>query len=295
MRLLRLFPILLILSPALFAGSRHSNVSLSIDDGEDPTSCSDLNVRFDGERAPVRSQSIPFSGNSLRIDNEKHGGIRVMGARGSGWAITACTAVAPEADANAISVQRRGDEIVTTGPDEDRYIVYFLVSAPRGSSVDVSSTNGPISFDEFEGTANARAVNGPISVKESSGNINAATTNGPVSISGGSGTVKLTATNGPVSVDLDGSGWNGSLDASTTNGPVSLKVPRGYRSGILVEALGHGPISCRAQACPDTRLATDDDEDQWGTPRRPRRIELGGGPQVIRLATTNGPVSVKEN
>jgi hypothetical protein len=294
MRLIRLLPILLILSPFAFAGGRHGNVSVSIDDGDDATTCSDLNVRFDGERAPIRSQSIPFSGNTLRIDNEKHGGIRVMGTNASSWGITACTAIAQEADVNAIRIERRGDEIVTLGPDEDRYIVYFLVNAPRGSTVDVSSTNGPISFDEFEGTAIARAVNGPVSVKDSSGNIDARTTNGPVSISGGSGTVKLTATNGPVSVDLDGSGWNGSLDATTTNGPVSLKLPRGYRSGILVESLGHGPISCRAAACPDPRVASDD-EDQWGNPRRPRRIELGGGPQVIHLATTNGPVSVKEN
>ena len=293
MRLFRLLPILLLLSPAAFAGGRHGNVSVSIDDGDDATTCSDLNVRFDGERAPIQSQSIPFNGNSLRIDNEKHGGIRVMGTRGSAWAITACTAVGPEANANAIRIGRRGDEIVTTGPDEDRYIVYFLVNAPRGSSVELRSTNGPISLDSFEGTANVHAVNGPVSVKDSSGNIDANTTNGPVSISGGAGTVKLTAQNGPVSVDLEGSGWNGSLDASTTNGPVSLKLPRGYRSGVLVEALGHGPISCRAQACPDTRIAGDDD-DQWGT-RRPRRIELGGGPQVVRLATTNGPISVREN
>jgi hypothetical protein len=295
MRLLRLVPILLILSPAVFAKGRYGNVSVSFDDGDDATTCSDLNVRFDGERVPMRSQSVPFSGNTLRIDNEKHGGIRVMGTRGSAWAVTACTAVGPEADAGLVRIERRGDEIVATGPDEDRYIVYFLVEAPRGSTVNLRSTNGPISLDEFEGTANARAVNGPISVKDSAGNISAATTNGPVSISGGSGTVKLTATNGPVSVDLDGSGWNGSLDATTTNGPVSLKLPRGYRSGILVESLGHGPISCRAQACPDTRLASDDDEDEWGNPKRPRRIELGGGPQVIHLATTNGPVSVKEN
>jgi hypothetical protein len=60
-----------------------------------------------------------------------------------------------------------------------------------------------------------------------------------------------------------------------------LTVPPGYRSGVLVEADGHSPMSC--SGCATARKTWDDDQ---------RRIELGGGPQIIRLTTSNGPVSV---
>jgi DUF4097 and DUF4098 domain-containing protein YvlB len=127
-------------------------------------------------------------------------------------------------------------------------------------------------------------------VKESSGTINARTTNGPVSVSGGSGQVKLDATNGPISVKLSGTSWDGNLDASTQNGPLSLKLPRGFRTGVLVQALGGGPITCRAAGCPDLRASRYDRHED-----RPRRIELGSGPQNVRVSTVNGPVSVKES
>ncbi|HEU4522811.1 MAG TPA: hypothetical protein VFT12_12465, partial [Thermoanaerobaculia bacterium] len=109
-----------------------------------------------------------------------------------------------------------------------------------------------------------------------------------VSISGGQGDIRLQATNGPVSVKLSDTFWNGNLEATTQNGPVSLKLPRGFRSGVLVEALGHGPVSCKADGCPDVRLRSYDEDE------RPRRIELGSGPQVVRLSTVNGPVTVRE-
>ncbi|MBK5259350.1 MAG: hypothetical protein JJE51_07135 [Thermoanaerobaculia bacterium] len=281
--------LILIGATAAFAHERHQNVSVSVEDEDQIIDCSDVKVMFAGERATMISDDIPFRGNSLRLRNENHGGIRVTG--GSAWGVKVCKAVAPGSDPNLITIRTRGDEIVATGPDKDRWIAYFLITAPRGAMLDLYSTNGPISLDRVDANVTARAVNGPVSVKGSSGTIDATTTNGPISLAGGSGTVKLAATNGPVSVKLDGKGWNGSLDATTQNGPVSLKIPRGYQSGIVVEALGHGPISCKAEACPDvpTRRGWSDDDD------RPRRIELGAGRQVVHLATTNGPLTIKES
>ena len=88
---------------------------------------------------------------------------------------------------------------------------------------------------------------------------------------------------------LDGVSWNGRLDASTQNGPVSLKLPRGFRSGVLVEQSGHGPISCRAEDCKQISMYAEDENDDG----RVRRLQFGSGPQVVRLSTVNGPVSVK--
>src|SRR5213076_1737999 len=44
-----------------------------------------------------------------------------------------------------------GNEI-TADRDEDNYsVVYYLVSAPRGASVDLSANNGPISIRSVDG------------------------------------------------------------------------------------------------------------------------------------------------
>jgi hypothetical protein len=291
-RFLTLLSVFFLLAVPAFAHGhgRHGNVSINIDNDGEVTDCDDIRVRFDGERAQMVSEDVPFTGRSLELRNEQHGGIHVTGWTGSTYQVRVCKATAPGADASAVRVTASGNKISAEGPDQDRWIVYYIVRAPRNAVLDLYSTNGGIGIDDVNGTVTARAINGPVSVKNSSGTIEATTTNGPISFGGSEGTVKLTATNGPVSVKLDGTGWNsGSLDASTKNGPVSLKLPRGYRSGIVVEALGHGPVTCRAEGCLERRRHVDDDHDD-----RPRRIELGSGPQMIRLATTNGPVSIKE-
>ncbi len=289
-----LFPTLLLLMalPA-FAGRHHRgmNISISEDDWRDITDCGQISVRFDGERVPMSTEEIAVGNRgTLRIRSDRNGGIRVSGWDGSGYSVKACKAISPDVNATDIRVTQSADEISATGPDEGQWVVYFLVRAPRGASLDLVSTNGPVGIAGVNGTINARVTNGPISVKESSGKIDARATNGPVSLHGGSGDVTLTAVNGPVSVKLEGDSWQGgNLEASTQNGPVSLKLPRGYRSGVVVEALGHGPLICKAEGCKQISLYSDDEDED-----RTRRIELGSGPRVVHLSTVNGPVSIKD-
>ena len=276
---------ILIAAPLL---ARNRNVSFNDEDGT-ATDCSGLNVRFDGTRIPVVTESVPIGNpRALRVRTGSNGGIRVIG--GSAYSVLACKAVASELDASNIRVNYDGNEVTASGPDDEDWIVYFIVRTPRDATLDVSAKNGPIGILDFDGTLTANTHNGPLSLKNSSGTITAAAKNGPISITGGSGNVKLAATNGPVSVRLDGTSWQGgSLDATTENGPVSLKIPRGFHSGVLVESLGNGPVSCRAEDCARNRYIAEDDNND-----RPRRIELGSGAQVIHLSSVNGPVSIKD-
>jgi hypothetical protein len=270
-------------------GKSSSNMNISFDNEDGIADCGDLNVRIAGERVPVVAEEIPFHGSALRVNAEQgHGGIHVTGQSGGAYRVTLCKAAAPGSDASAVRGVLAGNEISSRGPAGEKWVAYFLISAPRGASLDLRSENGPISVSGFDGTLEAQAVNGPVSIKQSSGTITAETTNGPVSIKGGSGAVKLLAKNGPVSVKLEGDTWDGTLDASTKNGPLTLKVPRGFRSGVLVESLGGGPVSCRGEACGGQRITRLDDDDS------PRRFEFGSGPRVIRLSVVNGPLSVKE-
>jgi hypothetical protein len=277
------------------SGRYRHNRSISFDDSDEGVAdCSAMRVRMDGERVPIVTENIPVGNlRSLRVRSDQNGGIRVIGTSGSNYTVTACKAVGGGTDLGQVRASLSGDELTASGPDNDNWVIYFIVQAPRSATLDVSATNGPIGIYEFDGTLTARAKNGPVGLKNSRGTIDASTINGPISIEGGSGNVKLSATNGPVAVKLDGSAWNGSLDATTQNGPVSLKLPRGFRSGVVVESNGHGPMSCHAEDCYSARmraadLNNDEDDD------RPRRIELGSGAMAVHLSTVNGPVSIKD-
>ncbi len=287
-RFLLLTAALLVALPVL---AHRGGRSISFD-GHDPLTadCSSMSVRLDGERVPVISEDVPVGNvRSLRVRSDRNGGIRVIGSSGSGYAVKACKAAASGLDPARIRIRFDGNEVSATGPENEDWVVFFIVQTPRNASVDAESKNGPLSVYQFDGTLSARAVNGPLSVKESSGTIDATTVNGPISLAGGSGNVKLSATNGPLSVKLDGSSWSGTLEGATQNGPLSLKLPRGYRSGVVLESTGHGPVSCHAEDCYTARQRASDLDEE-----RPRRIELGSGTPAVRLSTVNGPISVKD-
>lgn len=282
----RMLMIVSLLPATLFAGHWNNGLSVTTDD-RDITDCSQLRVTIDGERA-ARSQEIVNLGNvrSLTVTAPRNGGIHVTGSDSGRYEVTACKAAALDSSLNDVRVRVSGNELTADGPDDSRWVLYFLVRAPRGAELDLSAHNGPISLRSVNGTVAAHAVNGPISASASSGTMNLETTNGPISLDGGSGTAKLNATNGPISVSLRGDSWNGSIDAHTQNGPMSLRIPSTFRSGVVVESDGHGPVSCRAEACRQAKRTWDDEDN--------RRIELGSGPTVVHLSTVNGPVSVRE-
>lgn len=284
----RLLVLGMFLPATLLAGHHTSNqhLSVSTDDGN-ISSCSDLRVTIDDEPAARAEETVPVGNpKSLAVHAARNGGIYAIGSASGGYEVTACKAAAAGTSLNDIRVSSSGNDVTADGPSDDRWVVYFLVRAPRGAQLDLDASNGPISLRQINGTIGARAVNGPISARELDGTINLETTNGPISIDGGSGTAKLNATNGPITVKLRGDSWNGTLDARTENGPVSLRIPSNFRSAVVVQSDGRGPVSCSADACRQARRTWDDADN--------RRIELGSGPTSVHLSTVNGPVSVRE-
>ncbi len=276
-----------LLVPAAQARNGNGNVSISVEDDEQLTSCDQVVVRFDHSKGYRAEENLPVSGmRSLKLRAAQNGGIYVTG--GSGYSIKACKAAELESTLRDMRLNVSGSEVTADAPDGGNWVIYFLVTVPRSATADLESNNGPISLRGVSGSITARATNGPISVRNSSGSMDLTTQNGPISLAGGSGEVKLNAQNGPISVKLDDSIWNGTLDARTQNGPLSVKLPRNFRSGTLIESAGHGPMSCHAEACTGARRSWDEDDE------RPRKIEFGSGPMVVHMTTVNGPVSVKE-
>ncbi|HEY2798370.1 MAG TPA: hypothetical protein VGK26_10825 [Thermoanaerobaculia bacterium] len=281
--------ILFLAASALSAG--HRGVSVSIDDGRDPSRCEDLSIRIDDHRPERAQETIRVSetpGRVLKVRVPDHSGVRVVGTDRSDVEVTACKAAVSSGDLPRISIVQRADEISVDGPAGDSWVAYLLIAAPRGASLDLDAESAPIGLRGLSGHVTARTVNGPISLSDCPGEIDAEADNGPIHVSGSGGSLRLRTSNGPIGVRLSGTSWSGAgLDASAVNGPVDLVIPAGYRSGAVVESLGHAPVRCVGSACADARRTWDENGDGH------KRIELGAGPALVRLTTRNGPVSVR--
>jgi hypothetical protein len=280
--------VLFLAASALSAG--HRGVSVSIDDGRNPSRCEDLSITFDGDRGERAQETIRVPdtpGQTLRVRVTDHSGIRVVGSDRSDVEILACKAALSAADLPRIAIVQRGGEVSVSGPASDAWVAYLLVLAPRNAALDLDAESAPIGLRGLSGHVTARTLNGPISLLDCPGEIDAEAENGPIHVSGSGGNLRLRTSNGPIGVALSGTEWSGAgLDASAVNGPVDLVIPAGYRSGTVVESLGHSPFRCRGAACDQARRTWDDRDGS-------KRIELGEGPAIVRLSTRNGPVSVR--
>ena len=274
---------------------RHS-VNISEGHMQPATNCSDLHIRFDDRDAVVRSEERTLTKSEaavLQIQPHSNGGVQVVGWDKETYSVTACKAAAGSGDAaerilSQITMSVEHGKVSTKGPgDEGDWTVYLLVRTPKSASIDLETTNGPISLYDVDGKLTARAHNGPISLKNFSGDAEITAVNGPISLDGGSGSVRIHTENGPISVALGGKTWSGTgLSADAQNGPLTLMVPSGYQSSFVVESRNHSPVSCEASICDNARKTWDDEH---------RRIEYGSAPAMIRLSTVNGPVSVQES
>jgi DUF4097 and DUF4098 domain-containing protein YvlB len=252
-------------------------------------SCEDVNIRF-GSSETVRSEEtvrIPGSDLSISPGSARNLGVRIVGWSGSGYEVTLCRAAA-ESEARALNQihlrQGRGT-LSIDGPDGGSWNAYLLVKAPVGARIEAETNNGPLSVADVDGRFTARVKNGPVSVQNVRGDVDVTAANGPISYRGSAGEVRLKASNGPISISLDEAGsFRGSLEAETRNGPLTLKVSPSFGSSVLVETSGRAPFRCPASLCGEAiRTASDS----------PRRVEVGRGPQNVRLRAHNGPVSIK--
>lgn len=253
--------------------------------------CLARNHRFgDDQESYVEEQMI--EGGNLRSlkASVAHAPITVVG--GDRYSVKVCKAAARQSDLAKIDVRIEAGELKVNGPDHRRWSATYIVTIPRGGSIDVDTTNGPLSIRDVDGNVEAHAQNGPLSVRNARGSVNAETQNGPISIQGSSGTMKLRANNGPLTVHLDGKEWSGDLDAATKNGPLTLKLPRNYGSSVVVETNGRGPVSCRADGCEQNSGAWDAEDGRWSAPRK---LEFGRGAANVRISTVNGPVMVRNS
>jgi len=217
------------------------------------------------------------AGGALHVDAQPNGGVQVTGWDQGGIAGSARIQVQAYSEAEARSIAGQivvgtsGGALKADGPASRSgrsWSVSFALSAPRHCDLDIAT------------------VNGPVSITGISGQIKATTTNGPLSLTELGGKVYARATNGPLSIVLAGSSWQGEgLDAETSNGPVSVAVPDGYSAQLDARTV-NGPFRVDIPVTVQGELT--------GSRVRSINAPIGGGGAPIRVATTNGPMSIKK-
>ena len=274
---------------------RHS-VSMSGRHRDPASDCSDLHVRFDDRDAVMEKEERTVTKTeapTLRVRPHRNGGVQVQGWDKDTYSVTSCKFASNE-DGSAqrilaqMTLSVQNGEVSTNGPSDDGdWTVYLLIRAPKASTIDLETSNGPLSLYSVDGKLTAHATNGPITLRDFSGDADVRAANGPITISGSSGNVRIHTENGPISINLKGTTWDGTgLTADAQNGPLTLSVPSDYKSSFSVESRNYSPMSCHASICDNARKTWDDNN---------RRIEVGGSPAMIRLSTVNGPVSIQSS
>jgi hypothetical protein len=141
--------------------------------------------------------------------------------------------------------------------------VEFVVRVPRGIRITASTVNGGLEITGAESEVNASTVNGSIIARSNGGPVRAHTTNGSLDIR-----TSMLGT--------------GTLDYSTTNGQINLEIPDNSRADVELRTV-NGSISTDFPLTVDGRF----------TARRVRG-SIGGGGQLLRLATVNGSIHLRK-
>ena len=140
----------------------------------------------------------------------------------------------------------------------------YRVKLPAWANVTLRSTNGQID------------VAGP----RLTGIFRASATNGRITATGLENSAVVEATNGEVRIEVNRLGEDG-LSCQTTNGPIAVTVPASVNARLSAR-VANGGISTEGL---NLTVAEQSRRRLDGT--------LGEGGPLIRLETTNGPVSIK--
>jgi hypothetical protein len=272
------------------AQTRRSSRSTNIDANGPVTNCGDIHVTYDRRPAITEETDMtlqPSQVSTLRVQLSNDG-IYLSGWDRPDYSIMTCKAVPDDDPMSAstlheITTSNANGQITVNGPGGRDWVANLIIMAPRLSTLDLQTRNGPLQLRDLAGKIQLAASNGPISLNNVGGIVQATTVNGPISVKGASGDQKLTASNGPIHVTLSGNRWDGpGLAVSTQNGPLAVSIPDAYSSGIQVQTSDHAPVSCKAPACSGATRSSGS----------PGMIRLGNGEPIVRLSTVNGPLSI---
>jgi len=248
-------------------------------------------------------------GRAVRIQNS-NGRIRVIGEDRSDIEVRATKVAHAESDEAAEALVREmrviwGQvggvldlEIDVPRRWHRRGHVHLEVHVPRGTSVEVTASNGKICLENLCGAVRARSSNGSIDVTDVVGDIDVSASNAKVSCSSTQGHIVARSSNGKIQLHEH----RGSIDASTSNGLIVASMEELGREGVqlatsngrIVLELPH-EVDADVDIRVDNGVIRNDRELCKSTSDRAGRLrgKLGGGGAPIRLRTSNGSVCLR--
>jgi hypothetical protein len=232
-------------------------------------------------RCEVREQTYA-TGGQLSVDPGSNGGVSVKGwTRSDVLVRTRVEAYAPtESEASLLLSQVNSSFaaglLTATGPersDKSYWGVSYEIFVPQTQDLKVTARNGGIKIWDVTGRLDVDTRNGGIELKRVVGDIGAKTRNGAVRL------------------ELAGNNWQGrKLDVETRNGGVSLAVPANFSAHIQAETLNGAIRSDLGNPVNPSPLT----QSPVNAGKRSRKLDLdlGSGGASLRLATTNGAITL---
>ena len=192
-------------------------------------------------------------------------------------------------------VAKRADQRVDIGNSG----ASVKLRVPTGASLDLRSSNGPITTSGPASDMKARTSNGPITARGSLGQIDLNTSNGPITVDGGSGAIDVETSNGPVDVTAD----NAVVTGRTSNGPVrfsgSLAPGRSEMStsnGSIVVTLPADAQFVVDANTSNSKISSDFAVTSQDSSDNRLRGTVGNDPGVtLSLQTSNGPIEIRQS
>lgn len=175
---------------------------------------------------------------------------------------------------------------------------HLELRVPRGTSVEVSTSNGKICVENLCGAVRARSSNGSVDVASVVGNIDVSSSNAKVCCSHTQGHLVARSSNGKIQLEEH----RGSIDASTSNGLIEAELEELGREGVVL-ATSNGRIVLELPESVDADVDVRVDNGVIRNDRAPcksttdradrLRCRLGSGGTPIRVRTSNGSVSLR--
>jgi hypothetical protein len=175
---------------------------------------------------------------------------------------------------------------------------HLEVRVPRGTSVEVATSNGKICIENLCGAVRARSSNGSVDVTSVVGDIDVNASNAKVCCSHTQGHLVARSSNGKIQLEEH----RGSIDASTSNGLIMADLEELGREGVQLAASNGRIVLVLPESVDadvdirvDNGVIRNDRELCKCTSDRSDRLRgrIGSGGIPIRLRTSNGSVSLR--
>ncbi len=174
----------------------------------------------------------------------------------------------------------------------------ITVTAPAATSIDLTTSNGPIELRGIEGSGPVKTSNGRIKLENVKGRHDMRTSNGSVEVNGMEGDGEVRNTNGSIKLI----NVRGAFQASTTNGSIALDGELAQGAACRLES-SNGSVKVKLAGEPSLRIDARTSNGRVRSELQASKVTsqdknhlvatIGEGEGELFVRTTNGSVLIE--